>query len=134
MSSRKNSASLARKLVTVAFLMLKNNEPYRYARPNLMREKFADLRHRGTDPSGTATATKPRRKGKPGLAEVYQTVGLPPVTTPEQLPPGEVRMLSDRDLEEFVAELYRPKAASRGKKKVAAGQAAQTDRPKGRRS
>jgi transposase len=126
--------AVARKLVTVAFLMLKNNEPYRYARPDLMREKFADLRHRGTDASGAATTTKPRSKGKPGLAEVYQTVGLPPVTTPEQLPPGEVRMLSDRDLEEFVAELYRPKAASRGKKKVAAGQTAQTDRPKGRRS
>ena len=35
--------AMARKLVLVAFLMLKNNEPYRYARPELMREKFSRL-------------------------------------------------------------------------------------------
>jgi hypothetical protein len=28
--------AVARKLVLVAYLMLKNNEPYRYARPDLM--------------------------------------------------------------------------------------------------
>lgn len=35
--------ALARRLVTVAFLMLKNNEPYRYARPDLIRQKFTKL-------------------------------------------------------------------------------------------
>jgi transposase len=38
--------AVARKLVTIAFLMLKKNEPYRYARPELMRNKFATLEKR----------------------------------------------------------------------------------------
>lgn len=36
--------ALARKLVTVAYLMLKHSEPYRYARPELMAKKFTELR------------------------------------------------------------------------------------------
>lgn len=47
LTKRKNRSvaitALSRKLVTSAFLMLKNNEPYRYARPELMREKFTKL-------------------------------------------------------------------------------------------
>src|SRR5262249_14788628 len=35
--------AVARKLVTIAYLMLKNNEPYRYAKPELMRVKFTKL-------------------------------------------------------------------------------------------
>lgn len=35
--------ALARKLVMVAYLMLKHNEPFRYARPELMAQKFTDL-------------------------------------------------------------------------------------------
>src|SRR4051812_21906009 len=35
--------AVARKLATIAYLMLKNHEPYRYAKPELMREKFAKL-------------------------------------------------------------------------------------------
>src|SRR5262249_2715317 len=68
----------ARGLCCSAFLMLKTNEPYRYARPKLLREKFAALGGRGPEPGeGTAARTeaKPRTKGKPGLAEVYQAAG-----------------------------------------------------------
>jgi hypothetical protein len=114
--------AVARKLVTVAFLMLKRNEPYRYARPELMRGKFAALQTRGGEASGTAAPAKPKRRtrGKPGLAEVYQAVGLPAVTCPEELPAGEQRMLTERDLDEFVAELYHPAAASaRGETRTA---------------
>jgi hypothetical protein len=104
--------AVARKLVTVAFLMLKHNEPYRYARPALMREKFAALQTR-LEPGGTdePAKPKPRAKGKPGLAEVYRDAGLPAVTCPEELPPGEKRMLTERELDEFVAELYHPTTA-----------------------
>ncbi len=35
--------AVARKLVTIAYLMLKHNEPYRYSRPELMRAKFTRL-------------------------------------------------------------------------------------------
>lgn len=110
----------ARKLVTVAFLMLKHNEPYRYARPDLMREKFAALQARGSESKSTTAAARPRAKGKPGLAEVYWAAGLPAVTGPDELPAGEQRMLTERELTDFVAELYQPAAgSSRGKQRAA---------------
>lgn len=99
--------AVARKLVTVAFLMLKNNEPYRYARPELMRKKFTTLKVKD------AGSNKVRTRGKPGLADVYQAAGLPRVTRPEDLPPGESQMLSERKLNDFVEDLYQPKARQR---------------------
>jgi transposase len=100
--------AVARKLVTIAFLMLKNNEPYRYARPELMREKFATLRARTSETKKGEASPRPRGKGKPGLAEVYKAAGLPPVTCPQELPAGEQRMLTERELTALVAELYQP--------------------------
>ncbi len=79
----------ARKMVTIAFLMLKNNEPYRYATPLPTRGKLARLRIAAT---GERKYAKPSlgKKGRPanygskvhqvrwpGLAEVYATEGLP---------------------------------------------------------
>jgi hypothetical protein len=122
--------AVARKLVTVAFLMSKHREPHRYARPELRRQQFARLRN-GEEASHGVSA---RAKRKAGLAEVYPAAGLPAVTPPEELPRGESQMLRDRDLEEFVAELYQPaKSAARGKEKVAShGKATRTARPRGR--
>jgi transposase len=127
--------AVARKLVTVAFLMLKNNEPYRYARPELMREKFATLQAGGPEPEGAAPAAKPRAKGKPGLAEIYQAAGLPAVTCPGDLPAGEQRMLTERELTEFVAGLYQPAAGPSRENRGAAGRGARrgTSRSAGRR-
>ena len=126
--------AVARKLVTVAFLMLKHNEPYRYARPELMRAKFATLQARVTEPKGATRPAKPRAKGKPGLAEVYRAAGLPEVMPPEELPAGEQRMLTERELTEFVAELYQPAARpGRGKQRAAGqGQRCGTGRPASR--
>jgi transposase len=69
--------AVARKLVTIAYLMLKNNEPYRYARPELMREKFAKLQRSGPE-SAEGTRTRPRPKAGAGLEEVYRSAELPP--------------------------------------------------------
>ena len=42
----------ARKLVTVAYLMLKHNEPYRYAKPDVVKDKVADCQRKaGQTPS-----------------------------------------------------------------------------------
>src|SRR3982751_4778950 len=45
----------ARKLVTIAYLMLKNNEPYRYAKPELVKGKLDECRRkaRGAGPDRT---------------------------------------------------------------------------------
>src|SRR4029078_5047383 len=83
--------AVARKLVTIAYLMLKNNEPYRYAKPELMREKFAKLQRSGPVPIGVAEAPRPGTKTGASLVEVYESPQLPPVTAPEGLPAGERR-------------------------------------------
>jgi transposase len=101
--------ALARKLVTIAYLMLKNNEPYRYAKPELMANKFAFLNR---TKKGSAPRRKPslRAQARAGLTAVYAEAGLPPVVTPDQLPAGELRMLTERKLTGFVGELYAPTA------------------------
>jgi transposase len=108
LANRKNRnvaiSATARKLVSVALLMLKNNEPYRYARPDLMRKKFSCLGQAATG----ARARILKGKSKPGLEEVYDAAKLPKVTTPAKLSRGERRMLEDRKLMEFVEELYQP--------------------------
>jgi hypothetical protein len=105
--------AVARKRVTIAYLMLKNNEPYRYAKPELMREKFAKLQGPGTQ-SAEGTQSPPRSKAGSGLAEVYRSAQLPPVTAPEDLTAGERRMLAERELRDFVQGLYEGKSADSG--------------------
>ena len=90
-----------------------NNEPYRYARPELMREKFAKLQGPGSH-SAEGAQTPPRAKAGSGLAEVYRSAQLPPATAPEDLPAGERRMLAERELGDFVKGLYERKSADSG--------------------
>ena len=82
--------------------MLKNNEPYRYARPERMQEKFTKLK---TLPP-SRILHRSRRAPRPGLSAVYQAAGLPPATEPTELPVDERRMPADQKLEQFVEELY----------------------------
>ncbi len=135
LAKRKNRnvaiTATARKLVLVAFLMLKNNEPYRYARPELMRKKFSQLGETATGKRSPVLRSKP----KAGLVEVYTAANLPPVKPPQELPRGERRMLEERKLVDFVTELYQPTPPKRKvsqKAKVSKRQD-QEGRPKGRR-
>ena len=57
------SSTSVRKLVVIAHLMLKNNEPYRYALPETTRGKLADL---------WVAATGERRKKSGPLREPMQ--------------------------------------------------------------
>lgn len=98
--------ALARKLVTVAYLMLKHNEPYRYALPERMAEKFRELHNKYVP--AEQRGRRPRRSARPGLREVYQQAGLPPTCPPKEFPSGERRMLEERKMSDFVQELHRP--------------------------
>ena len=89
--------------------MLKNNEPYRYARPALMREKFSHLGETATGKRSPVLRGRP----KPSLPEIYEAVKLPSVKQPQKLPRGERRMLGERKLVEFVEELYQPASRQR---------------------
>jgi hypothetical protein len=109
--------ALARKVTTVAYHMLKNNEPYRYARPELVAKKFTKLRAHSPQEqqvSGRASSLQPAARA--GLAVVYQQAGLPKVTVPPALPEGERRMLAARKLTEYVDQLYSPSPANRPKR------------------
>ncbi|NNJ26340.1 IS110 family transposase [Alienimonas chondri] len=100
--------ALARKLVTVAYLMLKNGEPYRYAQPMLMAEKFTKLQRKYR----SAERGKPRpahARAADGLPSVYDEVDLPEATGPNALSTGERRMLLDKDVMRYVEELYAPR-------------------------
>ena len=108
--------ALARKLALVAYLMLKHDEPYRYARPQLIRAKFVRLK-----------AIPPRAPIVPGLEGVYQAASLPKVTPPSRLPRGELKMLVGRKLQPYVREIYQPsKSKTKAKAKPVSG------RPEGR--
>lgn len=93
----------ARKMATIAWHMLKNREPYRYAVPAGIAQKLAALRilatgerRKGGIPKG---AKRPESYGKggtrkvPALAEVCHAEGIPLPVDVEALPPGELRML-----------------------------------------
>jgi transposase len=115
----------ARKLAAIAFLMLKNREPYRYAEPFNVQEKLARLRRaagkkrarRGTpkgSPRPAAYGTGVRTRAVPSLAQAYASEYVPP---PMALAPGERRMLADQGVSEYVTSLdhahRKPKAKSK---------------------
>lgn len=103
----------ARKLVVIAWHMLTNNEPYRYALPRQTREKLAALRraagHKrrrsGTlkgSPRPATYGSGIRTRHVPSLAEACADEGVP---APRPLPPGERRMIADAGLDDLVASL-----------------------------
>jgi hypothetical protein len=93
---------VARKLVTIAWLMLKNNEQYRYAVAKRVHKKFTGLRSTAT---GELTRSK-RGSAAKDLPAAYIKHGLPPVRRFDELPAGERQMLRDRRLEPAVRELH----------------------------
>jgi len=99
----------ARKLVIVAWHMLKNNEPYRYALSRSLDEKLRRLRVQATgerrktgpkpgqrQPESRGTGVKTR--AVPGLDSIYAQAGLPPL---QPLKPGELKMLSETGSAQF---------------------------------
>lgn len=114
----------ARKLVTIAWHMLKNNEPYRYAQPKSTEAKLSRLRVRAT--GKRRSGPKPGRKrsptygsGKqfrtiPNIDQVCEREGLPP---PRDLAPGEQRVVKQAGASDFVAEIHEEKRIPRNPKK-----------------
>ncbi len=109
----------ARKLAVIAWMMLTNNEPYRYAIPRSTETKLSHLRVKATGqrrvsgpPKGTkATAKLPggSRTIKP-LAEVCRVEGVP---QPQPLSPGEQRTLRETQSENFFATIAKAQVVPR---------------------
>jgi hypothetical protein len=105
----------ARKLATIAYHMLKNREPYRYAMVISTREKLRTLRNKA---GGAKLAYQQYRyddevqrnrpegdfevRYVPPLADVYKNEGLPSALTFDQLSSGEQRVLKEMDVAEKI--------------------------------
>lgn len=106
----------ARKLAVIAWHMLSANEPYRYAQPRPTADKLARFRIRATgakrkggNPKGTGRhpnyGSGRAERTIPSLPHVYEIEALPKAAPPEQLRPGEFRMLQECRSLEFVQGL-----------------------------
>jgi transposase len=111
-AARKNRnvavVATARKLAVVAWHMLAQNEPYRYALPRPTQNKLARFRVRATGAKrktgpkkGSAPAARAavRTRGFPGLPELYASEGLPPAGA---MKPGEIAALGRMRVLDFV--------------------------------
>jgi transposase len=130
----------ARKLAMIGWLMLKNNEPYRYALPKSTESKLAKLRVAATGQrrkGGCGPGTKSQAKLPGGsrtiksLAGVCASEGLP---APPGLSPGERRAVESAGCQGFVAELTAPRVVPRTPRgrQGTAGSAAQCKGRRGR--
>ena len=118
--------AVAHKLVILAWHMLKNNEPYRYAKPSTVEAKLSRLRILATGQKRKGGLVKgqprPEQYGKgrtkavPGLVELYEREGLPPLT--DQLKPGEQAALNREGLAGFAAAVRIPKRVPKARAKT----------------
>jgi transposase len=104
----------ARKLVTIAFLMLKNNEPYRYSLPGPTQRKLSAFRVEATGSRRPKSKLRlPMQRREPGtrvqsipsLDEVYWSENLPPIAKADALPCGEERMLRQMGIDHLPQRL-----------------------------
>lgn len=104
--------AVAHKLVLLAWHLLTKGEPYRYAVPKATERKLSKLRIQATGQkrrSGCAVGTKRSAARLPGESQTIRS--LPQVYAVEQVPPtqpapaGELRYLSEIQLNDFVEDL-----------------------------
>jgi len=99
----------ARKLVTIAWHMLKNHEPYRYAQPKTMHAKLSRLRVRATGAKRKGGLAKGqgrpanygsgvRTRAVPSLDQIYAAEQLPALAV---LPAGEEAMLAQHGVSAY---------------------------------
>jgi transposase len=108
----------ARKLLTIAWHMLKNNEPYRYAQPEPTQTKLAALRVKVTqqkrvggtkkgEPRSENYGKGPGLRRTPSLPTVYAQEELPAAKSPEQLPSAERWALREQGVAGYVADIQK---------------------------
>jgi transposase len=118
----------ARRLALVAWHMLRNREPYRYATPAATETKLAHFRVLATGikrQRGPVTGTErspnygsaTRSRTIPSLDHIYEREGLPPRKGFMQLPAGERDLLVRTDTLDFVETTAKPKIKTRAKTK-----------------
>lgn len=119
----------ARKLVVIAWHMLTNNEPYRYAQPSPTEAKLSKLRVAATGKRrNTSIKGTPRSENYgtgrctlaiPALDQLYEREDLPATTPLEALVPAEVRQLKTAGALSFVRGLQQPQRKARAPRRKA---------------
>jgi len=115
--------AVAHKLVVLAWHMLKNNEPYRYAQPKTIQAKLSRLRILATKQkrSGGFPKGQPRpaqygkgcTKAIPSLDQLYAAEGLPSLAA--ELKPGEIKMLEQHGASAHARAVRMARRIPRGK-------------------
>lgn len=110
----------ARKLVTIAWHMLHNHEPYRYAQPKTVEAKFSRLRVRVTGirkrggnqrhPRPATYGSGKRTRAVPALDHIYHSEELPAL---RELAAGEKTMLHSHGVAEYAARIRQNHRAPR---------------------
>jgi hypothetical protein len=116
----------ARKLVSIAWQMLKHNEPYRYAQPQTVQSKFDRLRLRATGKRRKTGSGKgsPRPASYGSGQRTRAVAALDAVYAAEQLPPlalasaGETKMLEHHGVTAFAAGIHQAQRRPRGSAKT----------------
>ncbi|MBV8968449.1 MAG: IS110 family transposase [Verrucomicrobia bacterium] len=125
----------ARKLVTIAFLMLKNNEPYRYSSPGPTQRKLSAFRCAATGSRRPKSKLRlPMQRREPGirvqsipsLDEVYWSENLPSITHADALPSGERRALQQMGIADLPERLQVVQTRSYRSKKFCSDPAKKT--------
>ena len=107
----------ARKLVAVAYLMLKNNEPYRYAKPDVVKDKLTDCRRNAQRPEPAEPADASPADPRP-LNELYRRHGMPECQPPGAWSAGERRALEAAEVTAFAESAHASaKGTTQGKKR-----------------
>lgn len=116
----------ARKLVAIAWHMLKNNEPYRYADPKSTEAKMSRLRVRATgmkrkggnpkgQPRPTSYGTGNPTRAIQSLDSVYNKEGLPPL---RELAAGEQKMCKEQQVDGYAAAIRQTRRVPRNENKM----------------
>ena len=114
----------ARKLVTIAWHMLKSNEPYRYAQPKTVDAKLSRLRVKATGQKKKTGERKGlkraasygsgvRTRAVKSIDALYQSENLPP------LPPlkaGEQAMLATHGVSAYAESIHQARRVARQSK------------------
>jgi transposase len=116
--------AVAHKLVVLAWHMLKNNEPYRYAQPKTIQAKLSRLRILATKQKRktglvkgqprTTQYGKGRTRAIPSLDQLYAAEGLPAIAA--ELKPGERKMLEQQGVADHAKAVRTARRIPRGVK------------------
>ena len=109
----------ARKLVTIAYLMLKNNEPYRYAKLDVVSNKLTDCRRKAKQPAPKRTKAGQAVTEASPLNELYRRHGMPPCQSPAEWSAGERRFLDVAEVTPFADSAHTATLKTKPRKRKA---------------